>query len=263
MKIALCLSYVGTCYHGFQYQSNVSSIQAQVEKALSTIACHPVSIFCAGRTDKGVHASHQVIHFETETCRDFKAWTLGMNHLLPKDINVNWAIQVPEDFHARFNAVSRSYHYIIYNHSVRPTHFSEGVLWYPYLLNEKLMQAGADYLVGTHDFSAFRDKECQAKHPVRTIHCIDIRRYGHLIVLHIKANAFLHHMVRNIVGTLLPVGQGFQSPLWVESVLASRKRREAGVTAKAQGLYLTAVNYPASYLLPSQTLLPWVIAHIQ
>jgi tRNA pseudouridine38-40 synthase len=262
MKIALCLSYVGTHYHGFQYQSNVSSIQAEVEKALSIIACHPVSVYCAGRTDKGVHASHQIVHFETETSRDFKAWTFGMNHLLPKDINVNWAVEVPVDFHARFNALSRSYHYVIYNHPIRPTHFPQGVLWYPYLLNEKLMQAGADYLVGTHDFSAFRDKECQAKHPIRTIHRIDIQRYGHLIVLDIQANAFLHHMVRNIVGTLLPVGQAFKAPIWVDAVLSAQKRSEAGVTAPAQGLYLTAVNYPEAYVLPTKTLLPWFMDHL-
>lgn len=260
MKIALAVTYLGTHYHGWQMQPKVSSVQATLENALSKIACHPVNIICAGRTDKGVHASHQIVHFETTTVREVTVWIMGTNYYLPRDINVLWAMPVSEDFHARFSAISRAYHYIIYNERIRPTHFLEGLYWVPQTLNEALMQQAAFYLLGTHDFSAFRDKECQAKHPVRTILSIEVVRKHSLIIFHIKANAFLHHMVRNIVGTLLPVGQGMRPIHWVKDVLEGRQRANAGAMAPAQGLYLTEVNYPELFMLPTNVVLPWMLA---
>ena len=161
MKIALAIEYVGTRYHGWQFQDNATSVQAEVEQALGKIACHPIKIHCAGRTDKGVHASHQVVHFETTAERDLRAWYLGANTHLPRDINVVWAKVVDEKFHARFSATSRAYHYIIYNNKIRPTHYANGITWHAHSLNEQLMQDAAQHLIGEHDFSSFRDKECQ------------------------------------------------------------------------------------------------------
>lgn len=259
MKIALAIEYVGTLYHGWQFQKNAPSVQEAVEFALSQVACEPIKIHCAGRTDKGVHATHQIVHFETSVTRDLKAWVLGVNTYLPSTINIAWATEVSADFHARFSATSRAYHYAIYNDKIRPTHFAEGVTWYAYPLDEALMVLGSRYLIGEHDFSAFRDKECQAKHPIRTIEYIHIVRNDKLIIINIKANAFLHHMVRNIVGTLLPVGQGLQSPEWVKDVLQAKTRSKAGITAPANGLYLTEVNYPEEFILPSAKRIPWVL----
>jgi len=259
MKIALALEYDGTQYHGWQFQKNASSVQQEVETALSKIACEPIKVFCAGRTDKGVHATLQVVHFETKVLRDLNAWILGTNSHLPNTINIVWATEVSEDFHARFSAKSRAYHYVIYNNAIRPSHFYQGVTWYPYPLDAQLMQTGANYLIGEHDFTSFRDKECQAKHPVRTIEFIDIKRCGKLIIIHIKANAFLHHMVRNIVGTLLPIGQGHEPPQWCQSVLFAKKRSAAGITSRPNGLYLTQVSYPTVFNLPSHQRLPWFI----
>lgn len=259
MKIALAIAYVGTRYHGWQYQSNVSSVQEALEAALSKLACHDVKVFCAGRTDKGVHATHQIVHFETQTVREMHTWVSGTNAHLPSDINVVWATQVSNDFHARFSAISRAYNYLIYNDKIKPTHFAEGITWYPYQLDESKMHQAAQVLIGTHDFSSFRDKQCQAKHPVRTLEFVNIERKGKVIVVHIKANAFLHHMVRNIVGTLLPIGQSKQPIEWMEKVLSVKDRSQAGLTAPAQGLYLTEVNYLEEFTLPSTQDLPWML----
>ena len=259
MKIVLAIEYVGTRYHGWQFQRNANSVQAEVERALSKIACEPIKVYCAGRTDKGVHASHQIVHFNTVAERDLKAWYLGTNTHLPDDINIVWAKVISDDFHARFSAQSRAYHYVIYNDKIRPTHYAEGVTWHPHHLDEQAMQIAAKYLIGEHDFSSFRDKECQAKHPIRTIQFIHVQRYGKIIVLHLKANAFLHHMVRNIVGTLLPIGQGIEPASWMDNVLQAKDRTQAGITAPSAGLYLTEVNYPEQYDLPSEQRIPWVI----
>lgn len=258
MKWALALEYVGSHYHGWQLQNNVTSVQAQVEMALAKLAGHPVQVFCAGRTDRGVHATHQVVHFETTTEREERAWVLGTNAHLPRDIKVIWAKQVPQEFHARFSAISRGYHYLIYNHTVRPTHFIEGITWCAYPLSVPLMQKAANVLIGTHDFSSFRDKECQAKHPVRTLELIEITQRDRVIKIELKANAFLHHMVRNIVGTLLPIGQGLMAPESMQIILNAKQRSKAGATASWQGLYLTEVNYPEPFVLPSAKSIPWV-----
>ncbi len=244
MKIALGVEYLGTQFHGWQMQkSAIRTVQSVVEQALSKIADEPIKVFCAGRTDAGVHALEQVIHFETAVIRSCKAWLLGGNAKLPYDVNFKWARIVEGDFHARFSARARQYHYHIHNTPVRCalTHATE--LWEPRPLNLENMQCASQYLLGKHDFSAFRAKLCQAKSPIKTIEHLHLTRQNDKILLDIKANAFLHHMVRNIVGTLLKVGRGEREAHWVADVLASGQRQRAGATAKPHGLYFVKAFY--------------------
>ncbi len=244
MKIALGVEYMGTDFHGWQLQkSGIRTVQQVVEKALSKIADHPVRVFCSGRTDAGVHAIEQVIHFETHVDREDKAWLFGGNVNLPYDVNFTWAKRVDDDFHARFNAHARRYHYKIHNTKVRSAIIGQHSLWEPRALNIEDMSEAAQYLLGEHDFSAFRGSLCQAKSPIKTIEFIRLSRHNDEILLDIKANAFLHHMVRNIVGTLLKVGKGERPVEWVQTVLASKQRKEAGATAQPQGLYFVKAFY--------------------
>ncbi|ALE53216.1 pseudouridine synthase [Candidatus Thioglobus autotrophicus] len=244
MKIALGVEYMGTDFHGWQLQkSGIRTVQQVVEKALSKIADHPVRVFCSGRTDAGVHAIEQVIHFETHVDREDKAWLFGGNVNLPYDVNFTWAKRVDDDFHARFNAHARRYHYKIHNAKVRSAIIGRHSLWEPRALNIEDMSEAAQYLLGEHDFSAFRGSLCQAKSPIKTIEFIRLSRHNDEILLDIKANAFLHHMVRNIVGTLLKVGKGERPVEWVQTVLASKQRKEAGATAQPQGLYFVKAFY--------------------
>ncbi len=235
---------MGTDFHGWQLQkSGIRTVQQVVEKALSKIADHPVRVFCSGRTDAGVHAIEQVIHFETHVDREDKAWLFGGNVNLPYDVNFTWAKRVDDDFHARFNAHARRYHYKIHNTKVRSAIIGQHSLWEPRALNIEDMSEAAQYLLGEHDFSAFRGSLCQAKSPIKTIEFIRLSRHNDEILLDIKANAFLHHMVRNIVGTLLKVGKGERPVEWVQTVLASKQRKEAGATAQPQGLYFVKAFY--------------------
>ncbi|WPE17882.1 tRNA pseudouridine(38-40) synthase TruA [Candidatus Thioglobus autotrophicus] len=244
MKIALGVEYMGTDFHGWQLQkSGIRTVQQVVERALSKIADHPVRVFCSGRTDAGVHAIEQVIHFETHADREDKAWLFGGNVNLPYDVNFTWAKRVDDDFHARFNAHARRYHYKIHNTKVRSAIIGRHSLWEPRALNIEDMSEAAQYLLGEHDFSAFRGSLCQAKSPIKTIEFIRLSRHNDEILLDIKANAFLHHMVRNIVGTLLKVGKGERPVEWVQTVLASKQRKEAGATAQPQGLYFVKAFY--------------------
>jgi tRNA pseudouridine38-40 synthase len=244
MKIAIGVEYLGTHFHGWQLQkSGVRTVQFMVESALSKVANHPVRVFCSGRTDAGVHAIEQVIHFETTAERADKAWLFGGNVNLPNDVNFVWARRVDEDFHARFNAVARQYQYKIHNTPVRSALLATHSLWEPRELNIDKMNQAALYLQGKHDFSAFRGSLCQAKSPIKTIEFIRLSCQGNEILLDIKANAFLHHMVRNIMGTLLKVGKGGREPDWVEFVLNSKLRKEAGETAPPQGLYFVKAFY--------------------
>jgi len=244
MKIALGVEYMGTDFHGWQLQkSGIRTVQLVVEKALSKIADHPVRVFCSGRTDAGVHAIEQVIHFETQVEREDKAWLFGGNVNLPHDVNFIWAKRVNDDFHARFNAYARRYHYKIHNTPVRSAIIGRHSLWEPRVLNVDAMNKAAQYLLGKHDFSAFRGSLCQAKSPIKTIEFIRLSQDNDEILLDIKANAFLHHMVRNIVGTLLMVGRGERCAEWVQTVLASKQRKEAGATAQPQGLYFVKAFY--------------------
>ena len=244
MKIALGVEYLGTDFHGWQIQkSGLRTVQGVVEPALSKIANHPVRVFCSGRTDAGVHAQEQVIHFETKTTRTDGAWLFGGNANLPSDVNFKWAKEVNDDFHARFNAYARSYEYKIHHHPVRSSLKTGYYLWEPRSLNIDDMRKAAAFLLGEHDFSCFRGSMCQAKSPIKTIEYLQIDEIGDDLIIKVKANAFLHHMVRNLVGTLLKVGRGEESTEWMLSVLASKDRKEAGPTAEPQGLYFVKAHY--------------------
>lgn len=251
-RIALGLRYDGSAYHGWQMQDDyLPTVQLQVERAVSRVANHSVNIVCAGRTDAGVHATSQIIHFDTEAQREDYSWVFGVNSNLPADIRVLWAKPVVHDFHARFSATARRYRYVLYNHDVKPGILRHFVGWYHRPLNEERMQEAANYLLGEHDFSSFRGAACQAKHPVRHLKHFSIHRQRRLIILEVEANGFLLHMVRNIVGTLIDVGIGERSPEWMKTVLEARDRREAGVTILPNGLYLVSVDYPEQFALPS------------
>ncbi|MGL5799508.1 MAG: tRNA pseudouridine(38-40) synthase TruA [Plesiomonas sp.] len=260
MRIALGIEYDGSRYCGWQRQQEVDSVQERLEKALSKVANHPVNVFCAGRTDSGVHGTGQVVHFDTDSVRKDAAWTLGTNANLPDDIAVRWATEVSEEFHARFSATARRYRYIIYNYGHRPAILRHGVTHYHHPLDVEKMQRAGQYLVGEHDFTSFRALQCQSHSPWRTIEHLNVTRQGHYVIVDVKANAFLHHMVRNIVGSLLEVGAGHQPEAWVDSVLAAKDRRIAAATAKAAGLYLVSVDYPAQFALPAPMLGPLFIA---
>lgn len=240
----LGIEYQGTKYHGWQKQDGLITIQESVELALSKIANAPIEIVCAGRTDAGVHAVEQVVHFDTQSIRAMHAWVFGGNHNLPKDIRIQWAKPVDETFHARFSALCRTYRYLIFNHKVPSALLRDRVTFYPlHYLQENLMQEAAQYLIGEHDFSAFRGSSCQSHSPKRNVIEISIIRQEHLITIDITANAFLQHMVRNIVGVLLEIGAAKRPPVWTQEVLLSRDRSLAGITAHPEGLYLYKVDY--------------------
>ena len=244
MKIALGVEYFGKNFHGWQIQkSGLRTVQSVVESALSQVANHPVRVFCSGRTDSGVHAIEQVIHFETETIRTDRAWLFGGNVNLPSDVNFKWVKVVSDDFHARFSAFARSYKYKIHHHPVRSSLKADYYLWEPRPLNVEDMKVAADLLLGEHDFSCFRGSLCQAKSPIKTLESIEIIKTDDTILIKIKANAFLRHMVRNVVGTLLKIGRGEKEINWMLSVLQSKDRKQAGPTAEPQGLYFVKAYY--------------------
>lgn len=260
LRIALGVEYDGSRYFGWQRQAKSPSIQENLELALGKVANHPVVTFCAGRTDTGVHASNQVIHFETEALREPIAWVRGVNSYLPPDIRVCWMKVVPSDFDARKTALSRRYCYVMVNRDVSPGIMRHGVTWVLPTLNVAAMQTAAQHLLGKHDFSSFRGAHCQANTAIRTITSIGFSVFGDNIVLDITANAFLYHMVRNIVGTLMLVGQGKYDESWIKDVLAAKDRRLAGHTAPSQGLYLVEVRYPDLFELPAPRM-PWFFAN--
>lgn len=252
--IVMGIQYTGTGYHGWQRQSKpcVPTIQAVLEAALNKLAPQacPIEVVCAGRTDKGVHAFGQVVHFESAVDRPDRAWLLGTNTHLPADIGVNWVHRCDNTFHARYSALARRYCYVIYNHHVRCPLWEDKVTCYHVALDSHRMRNAAQYLIGEHDFSSFRAANCQARSANRCVHFIHITQQKPYIMIDIQANAFLHHMVRNIVGVLLDIGAGKLPVDAMQSILRARDRRHAGVTAPASGLYLTEVLYPASFLLP-------------
>jgi tRNA pseudouridine38-40 synthase len=251
MRIALGVEYDGTQFCGWQVQEGVRTVQACIEQALAKVADHPVRVICAGRTDTGVHALGQVIHFDSEAIRNERNWVFGANTRLAKDCSVIWARVVNDDFHARYSAVSRYYRYVIFNRTVRSGVFADRVSWCYRPLDEGRMSEAAHYLIGEHDFSSYRAVACQAKQPVRTVHRLDVVRHGEMIVIDIVANAFLHHMVRNIAGVLMTIGSGEREPVWAQEVLEARDRTLGGVTASPQGLTLMAVEYPETFALPA------------
>jgi tRNA pseudouridine38-40 synthase len=252
MRLAMGVEYDGSSYHGWQLQkSGVRSVQQQIEQALGKVAAHPVRVFCAGRTDTGVHGEGQVIHFDTPAVRSLRGWVLGTNVNLPDDVNINWVHEVSDEFHARFSATSRSYRYVILNRPTRSAIWRDRAVWIHHVLDEVRMQQAAESLVGTHDFSSYRAIGCQAKSPVRTVTNLTVNRINDRVVIEITANAFLHHMVRNIAGVLMTIGRGDQPVEWSREVLDHRDRTLGGVTAPPQGLYLVDVDYPAEFGLPS------------
>jgi tRNA pseudouridine38-40 synthase len=249
-RFAVGLEYDGSAYAGWQVQAHAPSIQAVAEAAFSRVADHPLTLTCAGRTDAGVHALGQVAHFDTQAARTARAWVLGTTAELPDDVSVQWAAEVPPDFHARYSALSRTYRYVIANRPTRPALERHRACWVHRALDVSRMVSAASLLIGEHDFSAFRSSECQSRTPVRRVEAIDVRRQGELLVIDVHANAFLHHMVRNIAGLLIRIGSGEAEATWAREVLEARDRRLAAPTAPACGLYLMSVRYPEPFGLP-------------
>jgi len=250
LRIALGIEYDGSAFCGWQSQPARCSVQDAVEDALSGIAGHRVSIVAAGRTDSGVHALGQVVHFDTASIRPDSAWVRGTNSALPKGIGVLWARPVADGFHARFAALERSYVYLLLNRPVRPAVLHGRVGWFHRTLDVAAMQEGAAHLVGVHDFSAFRAAECQSPTPVRDLRALDLERRGDFVRFNLRANAFLHRMVRNLVGALVYVGKGDRSPEWIREVLQGRDRTRSAPTFSPDGLYLSDVRYDPSWALP-------------
>lgn len=250
------IQYNGSNYFGWQSQHGLPTVQQAVEDAISKVANEPVGVVCAGRTDRGVHGLGQVVHFESNAVRELYAWHRGTNASLPPDIAANWVREVPDDFHARFSARSREYRYLLYNHDSRPAMMHQFVKWESHSLDLEAMQQAGNYLLGEHDFTSFRGSGCQAKTAVRTIHSLEIKRHGLIWSIDIKANAFLLHMVRNIVGSLLRVGIGLEKPEWMQTVLQACDRRKAGMTITSAGLSLTKVNYDERFGLPDVQQMP-------
>lgn len=258
MRIALGVEYDGRAFKGWQVQRHgVRTAQGVLEAAVSVVAAETVRTTCAGRTDTGVHATGQVVHFDTSAERLPRNWVLGINVNLPSDIAINWAQAVPDEFHARFSAVARRYSYLILNRPTRSSLQEGRATWTHRPLDAGRMQAAANALLGTHDFSSYRAQGCQAKSPVRTLHAIDVTRRGERVRIDLHANAFLHHMVRNIAGVLIVIGKGERPVDWAGAVLERRDRTLGGVTAPPDGLYLSAVDYPERFSLPAPPPLPF------
>jgi tRNA pseudouridine38-40 synthase len=250
MRIALALEYDGGPFHGWQSQSDRTGVQDALERALAEVAGAPVSAVAAGRTDAGVHATRQVVHFDSEAARPETAWVRGVNAFLPEAIAVRWALDVPSEFHARFSATGRHYTYLLLDRPVRPALLRTRVGWYHRPLAVDSMRDAAEALLGKHDFSAFRAAECQAKSPLKMLDRIDIAREDEMIRFDLHADAFLQHMVRNIVGALVEVGSGRQPATWLRDLLEGRDRTRGAPTFSAAGLYLTGVDYPTRWNLP-------------
>ena len=249
-RIALGIEYLGANYCGFQRQHHCPTVQGHLEEALSSIANEPVGLICAGRTDTGVNAVGQVVHFEIQAERPIRAWLEGANTKLPGDIRISWAKEVPETFHARFSAFARQYRYVIYNRRVNSAVLHQRTTWVKELLDVDRMHKAAQSLVGEHDFSSFRASACQAQNAIRAIEYVSVTRKGDFIFIDLKANAFLHHMVRNIAGTLIKIGQDRAPVDWVAELLVVKDRCQAGVTGPSDGLFFVNAFYPAEFEIP-------------
>lgn len=251
MRYAAGVEYCGTRYSGWQRQHHALTVQGELERALSTVADHPVETVCAGRTDAGVHGLGQVVHFDSDAERDEKAWCFGTNTHLPADISLRWIQPVDADFSARYSALSRRYRYLILDSRNRSGLFADRVCWSRSSLDADLMLQAAQGLLGEHDFSSFRAAECQSNTPVREVLFVDVRRHRELVCIDVEANAFVHHMVRNIAGVLMMIGRGQRPVQWVDELLRVRDRRQGGVTAPAHALYFLTVRYPEPNTFPS------------
>lgn len=252
MRVALGIEYEGSNYAGFQRQTTLKTVQGELERALSIVANEKIEIQCAGRTDAGVNATGQVVHFDTNAVRSERSWIMGTNVNLPDDIAVTFAKIVDDSFHARFSAKARRYRYIISNTVYRPGILNKGVSVYQGNFDIEKMQEAADYIIGEHDFSSFRAADDESRTSMRCVHFVKITRFGQYIVFDIAANAFLMHMVRNIVGSLLTVGNGLNSVQWFKDMFDAKDRNQAGPTAKPYGLYLVDVTYPNDFNLPKR-----------
>lgn len=256
-RIAAGIEYNGSDFCGWQMQSHgTRTVQQALQKALSIVADHEVMVTCAGRTDTGVHATGQVVHFDTGAQRQLKAWVMGVNAHLPDDVSVTWAKSVDDAFSARFSARMRAYRYVLFNRKARSALLDKRVSWIHHRLDADAMHEAAQALLGENDFSSFRSAACQAAHAMRFMKSITVQQQGDFIMFDIQANAFLHHMVRNIVGSLLVVGRNEQPVSWIGELLQLRDRTQAGVTAPAEGLYLVSVEYPDEYALPASGIVP-------
>ena len=251
MRVALMVEYDGSQYHGWQSQAGLRTIQHRVEQALSRVASDDIQVVCAGRTDTGVHATAQIVHFDSDKERTIRAWIHGANTYLPKDICIKWGNEMPDTFHARYSALSRRYRYVILNLAIRPALLRSNVTWQYRQLDHHLMHLAGQSLIGEQDFTSFRSVECQSKTPMRNIHQLHVERKGDWVVVDLMANAFLHHMVRNIVGVLMAVGSGRKPVSWVKEVLLAKDRKMGAETAPPYGLYLAEVIYPEEYGIKS------------
>jgi tRNA pseudouridine38-40 synthase len=249
-RVAMGVEYDGSAYHGWQVQHHAGTVQERLQQAVSRVADHPVVLHCAGRTDAGVHALEQVVHFDTRASRSERSWVLGTNVNLPPDVGVRWARPVSGNFHARFSATARHYRYLILCRPTRSALWRDRAVWTHRDLELQSMRQAAGDLVGEHDFSSFRALACQAKSPVRRVHYLNLTRRGDLIELAIGANGFLHHMVRNIAGVLMTIGRGEAPASWVRDLLTVRDRTRGGITAPPQGLYFVRPDYPEDFGLP-------------
>lgn len=256
-RLAALIEYDGRQFNGWQTQKSGRCIQWALENALSKVADAPIVVAAAGRTDKGVHASAQLIHFDTQSQRSAYGWMSGANTHLPACIRVRWVGGVDHDFHARHSALARRYRYLIYNAPTRSAFLSEQVTYIREPLDTTAMHAACQYLIGEHDFSSFRDSQCQSKTPFRRIFSCDVSKRDNFITIDITANAFLHHMVRNIVGTLLPIGKSFEPIEWLNTALKAQDRRQAGITAPPNGLYLVKIYYPEQFGVPDHEIGPY------
>jgi tRNA pseudouridine38-40 synthase len=254
MRIAAGIEYDGTAYNGWQRVAAGTGIQEKVEQALGRVADHAVDAVCAGRTDAGVHATAQVVHFDSDAARSERSWLLGANSNLPPDISIRWIRFAEEDFHARYSATARTYRYLILNRLVRSALYRDRAWWVHEPLSEAAMHEAGQQLLGEHDFSAYRAAGCQSRTAVRELTRLDVERHGEWISITVTANAFLQHMVRNLTGVLVGVGKGDRPPSWALEVLEGRDRTAGGVAAPAHGLTLVAVDYPAGFGLPASGL---------
>ncbi len=254
MRVALGIEYNGFDYKGWQIQPNQKTVQGDLERALSQVANEPITAMqVAGRTDAGVHATEQIVHFNTSVFRHERAWVFGSNRfLIDQNTSVLWAKSVDDDFHARFSALRRRYRYIIFSRDIRPSFLCKHVAWERRSLSLGAMQEACHFLLGENDFNAYRTVHCQAHSPIKHIYSLEISQRNNVFYLDIEANAFLHHMVRNIAGVLLAIGAGVKEPVWAKEVLESRNRANGDVTAPANGLYLTKVTYDAKFGLPNE-----------
>ena len=250
-RIVLGIEYDGSAFFGWQWQEGgLRTVQDEVQKAASRVANHALTVVCTGRTDTGVHALEQVVHFDTQAERSDHSWLMGINANLPDDVRVIWVQEAIADFHARYSAIARFYRYIILNRPTKSALQRDRVTWFHRQLDAELMNQAGQALVGSHDFTSFRALKCQSVSPMRLMYFIDVYRQGEQVIMDISANAFLHHMVRNIAGVLMAIGSGEQSVEWTQELLATKNRQKGGVTASPHGLYLGGVFYPEQYAMP-------------